>query len=100
VVAFEGRVVLVGFTSGKFGQLPTNHALLKNYSVLGLHWGLYRQRDPGVIVAAHADLLKLAADGLISPHVSEQVPLADAPAALDRLGSRRTVGKVVVLPDR
>jgi NADPH2:quinone reductase len=100
VVAFEGRVVLVGFTSGRFGQLPTNHALVKNYSVVGLHWGLYRQRDPEVVVAAHAELLKLAADGVIAPYVSEEVPLADAPAALDRLASRRTVGKVVVLPDR
>jgi NADPH2:quinone reductase len=100
VVAFEGRVVVVGFTSGRIGQLAANHALLKNYSVVGLHWGLYRQRDPAVVLAAHAELLKLAADGQIAPYVSEEVPLADAPAALDRLASRRTVGKVVVLPGR
>jgi NADPH2:quinone reductase len=98
VVAFEGRVVVVGFTSGRFGQLATNHVLLKNYSVVGLHWGLYRQRDPAVVVAAHAALLKLAADGQIAPYVSEEVPLAEGPAALERLASRRTVGKVVVLP--
>jgi NADPH2:quinone reductase len=98
VVAFEGRVVLVGFTSGRFGQVATNHMLVKNYSVLGLHWGLYRHRDPAVIVAAYEALLALAAAGQIAPYVPEEVPLADAPAALDRLASRQTVGKVVVLP--
>jgi NADPH2:quinone reductase len=100
VVAFEGRVLVVGFTSGSFGQVVTNHPLVKNYSVVGLHWGLYRSQAPEVIAAAHADLLRLAADGLISPYVSQEVPLVDAPAALDRLAARQTVGKVVVLPDR
>lgn len=100
IVAFEGRLLLVGFTSGTFGQLVTNHPLVKNYSVVGLHWGLYRQYAPEVIAAAHADLLTLAAAGKIAPYVSAEVPLAEAPAALDRLASRRTVGKVVVRPDR
>ncbi|HVQ93717.1 MAG TPA: NADPH:quinone oxidoreductase family protein [Mycobacteriales bacterium] len=100
VVAFEGRLLVVGFTSGTFGQVVTNHPLVKNYSVVGLHWGLYRQQAPEVITAAHADLLKLAADGLISPYVSAEVPLAEGPAALDRLASRQTTGKVVVRPDR
>src|SRR5690348_9331494 len=40
-IAFEGRIVIVGFTSGRIAQAATNHALIKNYSVVGLHWGLY-----------------------------------------------------------
>jgi NADPH:quinone reductase len=98
IVAFEGRVLVVGFTSGQFGQVTTNHPLVKNYSIVGLHWGLYRRYDPGVILAAHHALLELAAAGRISPFVSEELPLAAAPDALQRLGSRRTVGKVVLLP--
>ena len=44
VIAFEGRIVVVGFASGTIPQPPLNHALVKNYSILGLHWGLYRRR--------------------------------------------------------
>jgi NADPH:quinone reductase len=71
---------------------------VKNYSVVGLHWGLYRTVDPPVVAAAHAALTELYAAGRISPLVSERVPMAGAPAALTRLASRGTVGKLVVLP--
>src|SRR3954447_23577244 len=46
-IAFEGRLVVVGFTSGRIPEAPANHLLVKNYSVVGLHWGLYRKMDPG-----------------------------------------------------
>ncbi len=98
VVAFEGRVVVVGFSSGRIPQVPANHVLVKNYSVVGLHWGLYRRRDPAVVEAAHSALADLAARGLIAPYVSEEVPLRGAPAALQRMAERGAVGKVVVLP--
>ena len=53
-VAFEGRIVVVGFTSGRIPQAATNHVLIKNYSVVGLHWGLYTRRAPELIgPAAH-----------------------------------------------
>jgi NADPH2:quinone reductase len=97
-IAFEGRLVVVGFTAGRIPSVPAGHVLVKNYSVVGLHWGLYRQQDPGVIAAAHEALKDLYAAGSIKPLVSERVPMAEAPAALTRLGSRGTVGKVVVLP--
>ena len=47
-VAFEGRIVVVGFTSGRIPEAPANHLLVKNYSVVGLHWGLYRKYDPAI----------------------------------------------------
>jgi NADPH2:quinone reductase len=72
--------------------------LVKNYSVVGLHWGLYRSKDRSVVVDAHAALSRLYADGKIRPLVSERVAMADAPQALTRLATRATVGKVVVLP--
>jgi NADPH2:quinone reductase len=97
-VAFEGRLVVVGFASGRIPAVPAGHVLVKNYSVVGLHWGLYRTVDPRVIADAHAALTRLYAAGAIAPLVSERVPMAEAPAALTRLASRGTVGKVVVLP--
>lgn len=97
-IAFEGRLVVVGFAAGRIPSVPAGHALVKNYSVVGLHWGLYRSVDPPVIAAAHAALTELYAAGRITPLVSERVPMAGAPAALTRLASRGTVGKLVVLP--
>ncbi|HEV7195213.1 MAG TPA: NADPH:quinone oxidoreductase family protein, partial [Pedococcus sp.] len=87
VVAFEGRIVVVGFTSGQIPTPGLNHALVKNYSILGLHWGLYLQRDHSVATEAHAQLTRWAEAGVIKPVVSQQVPFGEAPSALRRLGA-------------
>jgi NADPH2:quinone reductase len=97
-IAFEGRIVVVGFAGGRIADAPTNHALVKNYSIVGLHWGLYRQQDPQVIPRTHAALVALWEQGLVDPLVGAELPLTDAPQALARLGDRGTVGKVVLLP--
>jgi NADPH2:quinone reductase len=95
-IAFEGRLVVVGFAGGRIAQAPTNHALIKNYSVVGLHFGLYRERRPDVVRQIHGELVNLWARGLIDPLVESEHPMALVPAALRRLGGRATVGKVVV----
>ena len=97
-IAFEGRIVIVGFAGGRIADAPTNHALVKNYSVVGLHWGLYRLKDPTVIPATHAALMRLWEEGLIDPLIGAELPLTEAPKALARLGDRGTVGKVVLHP--
>ena len=97
VVAFEGRIVVVGFTSGTIPAPALNHALVKNYSILGLHWGLYLQRDHSVAAAAHDQLTEWAATGVVKPVVSQQVPFEDAPSALARLGAGESTGRIVVL---
>ncbi|MDK3258932.1 NADPH:quinone oxidoreductase family protein [Blastococcus capsensis] len=97
-VAFEGRIVVVGFTSGRIPDAPANHVLVKNYSVVGLHWGLYRQYDPAVFGMVHEQLTRLVADGHVDPLVGAVHPLEEAPEALARLASRDTVGKVVLVP--
>ena len=96
VVAFEGRIVVVGFTSGTIPAPALNHALVKNYSILGLHWGLYLQRDHGVAVAAHDQLVAWADAGLVRPVVSQEVAFDEAPAALARLGAGESTGRLVV----
>lgn len=98
VVAFEGRILVVGFAGGRIAEAPTNHALIKNYSVVGLHWGLYRQMRPEVIPRAHEALMALYEQGLIDPLVSAELPLEEAPSALTRLGERGTYGKVILAP--
>ena len=97
-IAFEGRLVVVGFTSGRIPEVPASHVLLKNYSVVGLHWGLYRRHEPSVFGAVHQELTRLSAEGRIDPLVSQVLPLEDAPKALAALADRATVGKVVLKP--
>jgi NADPH:quinone reductase len=97
-IAFEGRLVVVGFASGRIPDAPMNHALVKNYSILGLHWGLYRRKQPELIGQCHAELLKLYADGLIRPLVGQERPLTEAPEAYRDLAGRRAVGKIVLVP--
>ena len=97
-IAFEGRIVVVGFASGDIPAPALNHALVKNYAILGLHWGLYATKDPRSLLACHQELARLLAAGAIAPLVSERVPLEDLPDALSRLGAGDTTGRVVLTP--
>lgn len=97
-VAFEGRIVVVGFTSGKIADAPTNHALVKNYSVVGLHWGLYNKVMPELVADTHAALVELYETGGIDPLIYDTVSFEELPDALELLGSRKTYGKLVTSP--
>jgi NADPH2:quinone reductase len=97
-IAFEGRLVVVGFTSGRIPEAPANHALVKNYSVVGLHWGLYRTKEPALIASTHEALTALVGSGQVDPMIGDVLPLDQAPEALARLADRGTVGKVVLVP--
>ncbi|GAA1502586.1 NADPH:quinone oxidoreductase family protein [Streptomyces albidochromogenes] len=98
-VAFEGRIVVVGFASGEIPSPGLNHALVKNYAILGLHWGLYNTKDPGAILACHEELTRLAAEGAVKPLVSERVAMKDAADAVQRVADGTTTGRVVVVPE-
>lgn len=95
-IAFEGRIIVVGFAGGAIQSLPAGHVLVKNYSVLGLHWGLYPTVRPDLIDVARAELTRLADDGAARPVVDHVVPFDEAPAALTALASGATVGRVVI----
>ena len=97
-VAFEGRIVIVGFTSGSIADAPTNHLLVKNYSVVGLHWGLYNKVAPELVVETHEALIELYQNGEIDPLIFKTVPFEEVPEALGLLGSRKTYGKLVTTP--
>ena len=97
-VAFEGRILVVGFAGGEIQSAALNHALIKNYSILGLHWGLYNAMDPAAVAECHRALTEAADQGLVRPLVSERLPLEEAADAVQRLADGTTVGRVVVTP--
>lgn len=97
LVAFEGRIVVVGFASGTIPSPALNHALVKNYSIVGLHWGLYNTKNPKLVQRCHEELTELAAQGAIKPLVSERVPLAEAAGAVQRVADGVTTGRIAVV---
>jgi NADPH2:quinone reductase len=97
VVAFEGRILVVGFASGVIPKPGLNHALVKNYGILGVHWGLYHQRKPEIIVEATQALSALVSAGSISPEVSVVLPFEQAAAGLTTLSAGRSTGRIVVM---
>lgn len=98
VIAFEGRIVLVGFAGGKVPQAQTEHILDHNYAVYGLNWSRYRDRDPALVARAHADLTSLVDVGALAPLVSDKLAFEDAPEALRRIAAGESVGRIAVSP--
>lgn len=95
-IAFEGRLLVIGFASGDIPSALASHALIKNYSVVGLHWGLYKKMDPPSIPAAHRDLCALADAGVAVPLVSARIPFDHAAEGIAQLAAGDTTGRVVV----
>jgi NADPH2:quinone reductase len=94
-MAWDGRLLVIGFVAG-IADAPTNHILLKNYSVVGVHWGASLARDPQRLTRTVATLVPLLADGAIDPLVHPSFPMAQAAAALQGLADRAVWGKAVV----
>jgi len=94
----EGRILSIGFASGDVPQIPANHLLVKNLSVMGLYWGGYLKFRPEVVTDSLRTLFKWYEEGRIKPHVSHVLPLDRVEEALELLRSRRSTGKVVVTP--
>jgi NADPH:quinone reductase len=97
-VAFEGRILIIGFASGRIPEAPGNHVLVKNYSVVGVHWGLYRRLLPHVVADIHERLVDLHREGLIDPLVGARLRFAEAVRGMTMLARRQATGKIVVVP--
>lgn len=97
-IAFGGRLLVIGFASGVIPSIQVNRVLLKNISIVGLHWGAYRQHDPEKIPQAMEALFAMYERGAVRPVVSSTYPLAEAAQALQEIAERRSVGKVVLVP--
>ncbi|KAJ2884819.1 hypothetical protein H4R27_001837 [Coemansia aciculifera] len=102
-VAWNGRIVVVGFAAGAIEKVATNRILLKNIAVTGVYWGAYALNEPERIPEVWDALFKLAEDGLIRPVVFQPIfhGLDQVKDALKAIAQRETYGKAVVkLSDR
>jgi NADPH:quinone reductase len=97
-IAFEGRIMIVGFASGDIPSAALNHALVKNYDILGLQARSYRFLKAGAVRQHYAELLKLTESGAVRTVVTERLSLADVPDGLRRLGAGTTTGRIVFIP--
>ena len=96
-LAWQGRLLVVGFASGTIPQMAANLVLLKGAAVLGVFWGAFAQRQPEDNATNFRQLFAWHAEGKLKPLVSKTYPLAEAGVAIEALGQRRAVGKLVVL---
>jgi len=97
---WNARLVVVGFAGGTVPQIPANILLVKNLAALGLYWGSYREKEPVRVAESFRQLFRWYEEGKLKPLVSNQFRLAEAPAALTLLTTRRATGKVVLTTGR
>lgn len=97
--AWNGRILVVGFAAGSIEKVPTNKFLLKNISLVGIHWGAYAKNEPGTVPVVWEGITDLVKKGKLKGTEYtdvEYVGLDSIKDALVALGSRATWGKVVV----
>lgn len=95
-IAWEGRILVIGFASGNIPTVPANLTLVKNCSVVGVFWGAYGQKQPSTLIQSLMTLLEWYNEGKLTPHISHTYPLAQTAQAMKDLIERRAKGKVVV----
>jgi NADPH2:quinone reductase len=95
-MAWDGRLLVIGFVAG-IADAPTNHALLKNYSIVGVHWGASLGRRPESLGEQMRAVLGLAATGEVDPPLYPPFAFEDAARGLQDLADRKTHGKAVVV---
>lgn len=95
-IAFSGNLHVIGFASGRIPTCAMNRVLLKNISLVGLHWGAYQQKDPAKVPEAMRALFDMYERGKLSVEVNATYPLEQAPEALTQIMTRKVQGKVVL----
>ena len=93
---WNGRIVIVGFASGKIPDIPANRLLLQNATADGLYWGELAYREPEKIGKDFDELENLFKKQLIKPKIHKSYKLRDAPSALSYLLKRKNIGKIVL----
>ncbi|AXF55358.1 NADPH:quinone oxidoreductase family protein [Salicibibacter kimchii] len=95
-IAFAGRLLVIGFAGGRIPEAPVNHALVKNYSIVGVHWGYFARLYEEEMISIHDTLCSLYEEGKIKPLIYKNFSFEEVPHALNLLGDRKTYGKLVV----
>ncbi len=98
-IAWGGRLLVVGFASGRIPVAPANYPLLKGAEIVGVRAGEHSRRDPAANRRNVEHLSALAEAGRIRPHISHRLPLAKAGEALRLLAERRVIGRAVLMID-
>jgi NADPH2:quinone reductase len=98
-IAWEGRLLVIGFAGGRIPEIAANRILLKNMSVIGLFWGNYLVHNPGLMLEVHAKLMALYQHGAIKPVIYSTLPMSRLPEGLAALESRKAYGKIVLVND-
>ena len=97
-VAWNGRYLVIGFAAGEISHIPLNLPLLKGYSIVGVYWGAFAQREPAANAANMKQLTDWVASGRLAPLISARYPLEQAIDALFAMMRREVAGKVVIVP--
>jgi len=97
-IAFEGRLLVVGFAGGRIPSIAANRILLKNMSVVGVHWGMYQTLGSPLVDQWMSALLAMYGKGQVWPVIYKTYPLAEAARALAAIASRESYGKVILVP--
>jgi len=98
-IAFGGRILSIGFTSGRLPVLPVNIALIKGFSVMGVRAGEYGRQNPAKGAENNEAIWKLAEEGKVKPRVDREYPLSEWREAFETLAQRKVVGKTIIRPD-
>ena len=98
-IAFDGRLLVIGFTSGRIPTVSVNMPLIKGFSVMGVRAGEYGRQFPERGRENQAAIWKMAAEGRVHPRVDKEFPLDRWREAFDTLAERRVVGKTIIRPD-
>jgi NADPH:quinone reductase len=98
-ITWNGRLLVIGFTSGQIEKVALNRVLLKNISIMGLHWGMYAAKEPETPPKVWQGIFDLIKAGKFKPITytdKKYIGLESTKDALLALGSRATWGKVTV----
>ena len=97
-MAWNGRLLVIGFASGTIPKLPVNLTLVKGYSVVGVFWGEFTRREPQVYAENMKELIGWHLSGKVRPVIEGAYPLSDAPSVLARVLGRDATAKIVLKP--
>ena len=95
-IAWEGRLLVIGFAAGRIPSAPANLILLKGCEVVGVFWGSFAARNPDISRKNFETMLKWSAEGKLKPYVSARFPLDKVPDAMNALLARKVAGKAVI----
>ena len=97
-IAFRGRLVVVGFTSGRIPEIAANRMLLRCFAVDGFTLHGYRQNRPELLDECQHEIFRLYREEHMKPAIHEVLPMSELLRAFEQIQQRKTIGKIVLVP--